>query len=680
MRIQRNLPIIVFIVIVVISMILVSLVTPTKAMYDDTIFSKKLSNLPIQSFESVVPSTRIAADGGDLIYVPGGEFIMGSKFKDPLAFEDEHPLHTVYLDSFWIHKTEITNTMYSECVLEGPCYGPDTEETGPFTYPHYNDPAFANHPVVGVTWYQAATYCEWIGGRLPTEAEWEKTARGSEAPAYPWGLDQPICDLSNFEDCVGETEEIGSHVPGQSPVEALDMAGNVREWVWDFYVDTYYGVSPSYNPPGPSEGVYRVVRGGGFKDDSQGIRSAIRYPFMPEASEEDIGFRCVILEPAPYCPLSYNPTTPPSPRSCGSENLDPERILLEFGCEGTSVRNLNLNLRHNVTGNESVSVDEYDYNCETNPNYTDRLFCSGPSARQGQTAEITICNEGGYTPDCSFETTYSAGIQSCIPETENDDSEGGCATGYSLGLDQETCDVTPGGGGNDDCLEGYAYDGGQETCIDTRGDECAQGFYFNYEEEQCLPTTFLSNTCGQGFYFNTEIQCCTPYSNNMGCPENSSFNSELGYCIPQSGDGDECPEGYSYDTGFAECRSNGGENTQCPSEYSFNTGTNGCQPINDCPEPSGGGQSCVLLTSRVQTCVQPTIPSCPRGHDWDSSLQECVLSDCGKGHFWDTGQQICVKGEDPNAPPGCGSYGISGCGSGNNCYWDTGTNTCQGTP
>jgi len=461
----------------------------------------KIQSIPI--LETSQQEITTAPDGGELVYVHAGEFVMGSLFLDDQAYPDEHPIHIVHLDGYWIHRTEVTNAMYSKCVLNGPCLGPETEETGPFTSPQYYDPEFANHPVVGASWYQAVTYCEWIGGRLPTEAEWEKAARGNDAPPYPWGGDQPACDLANYEGCTGGTEEIGTHIPGQSPNEVLDMSGNVREWVYDYFVDTYYAYSPYHNPPGPKEGTYRVVRGGSFNDDGRGIRAAIRYPAMPESTQDDLGFRCVVLEPerVPSCQLSYAPMCPPySGNSGGStpgrpnfgdSSPDPNRIVVEFGCVGPSVQQLNLNMRQNVTGNEAVTVNNQSYDCETNSNYPDRLFCSGPSASQGQDNSITICSEGGQDTPCPPGHFYDTGLETCAP-TGGDGAGNDCPPGTFFDTGTETCLQTSGGGSTGQCPNGYFYDTGLERCIPSTGNEgegdCPEGYYFDTGMETCMPT------------------------------------------------------------------------------------------------------------------------------------------------------------------------------------------------
>jgi len=228
-----------------------------------------------------IGSTMVGEDGMTLMYVPAGEFLMGSEDSD--AYDDEAPEHTVNLDAYWIDKTEVTNEMYKACVNAGKCDAPSSTSD-------YDNPEYSNHPVVYVSWDDATTYCQWAGRRLPTEAEWEKAARGTDGRKYPWGDEAPTDGLANFNWNVGDTTPVGNYPDGASPYGALDMAGNVWEWVNDFYDENYYATSPRNSPPGPSASAPRVLRGGSWGDGARDLRAPFRGRGV--ARFADGGFRC----------------------------------------------------------------------------------------------------------------------------------------------------------------------------------------------------------------------------------------------------------------------------------------------------------------------------------------------------------------------------------------------------
>jgi len=251
--------------------------TPTKTSIPPT-------NKPSPTDTSVPLVPTLNRPSMTLVYVSAGNFTMGSDSGS--RYRDEEPVHTVYLDAFWIDQTEVTNVEYALCVQDGRCSLPQNTT-------QYFDSNYANHPVVSVSWNDATAFCSYAGGRLPTEAEWEKAARGADGRTYPWGNDAPNNNLLNYNNAVGATTEVGGYPNGASPYGALDMAGNVWEWVADWYNETYYGSSPLSNPLGPNSGEWRVVRGGAWLDGAYSVRSAVRYALAPTVvTVSHIGFRC----------------------------------------------------------------------------------------------------------------------------------------------------------------------------------------------------------------------------------------------------------------------------------------------------------------------------------------------------------------------------------------------------
>jgi eukaryotic-like serine/threonine-protein kinase len=240
---------------------------------------------------SLVPTLASGNDGMALVYVPAGKFLMGSAATDSFGQKNEEPQHTVDLDAFWIDRTDVTNAMYTQCVSAGACQKPKAlvSKTRP---DYYTNPQYAQYPVVFVTWDDAQAYCAWAGRRLPTEAEWEKAARGTEGALYPWG-NQPYDDTRGaLQPAVKDTTQVGSYPAGASPYGALDMAGNVWQWVADWYDANYYASSPAHNPPGPSTGSLRILRGGSWDVVRPYVRAAVRDSYKGDVTYEVIGFRC----------------------------------------------------------------------------------------------------------------------------------------------------------------------------------------------------------------------------------------------------------------------------------------------------------------------------------------------------------------------------------------------------
>jgi formylglycine-generating enzyme required for sulfatase activity len=234
-----------------------------------------------------------------MVYVPGGGFEMGSMKGD----DNERPVHTVSLDGFWIDKHEVTNAQFAAFLNEK-----GNQEEGGVTWLDIEDDdclieksgeefrsksGYADHPVVKVSWYGAKAYAEWVGGRLPSEAEWEYAARGAEGSVYPWGDDEPTCDLAQYSGCSEDTVPVGSFPDGASWCGALDMAGNVWEWTRSLYRDYPYDSDDGREDL--EAGGSRVLRGGAFYSFTRNVRCAVRnLGYSPSVRGRDFGFRVVV--------------------------------------------------------------------------------------------------------------------------------------------------------------------------------------------------------------------------------------------------------------------------------------------------------------------------------------------------------------------------------------------------
>jgi len=224
-----------------------------------------------------------------MVPVPEGAFQMGCNAEvDDTCNEDEFPYHEVFLDSFAIGRTEVSQSQYQACVDAGQCTEPGTGSDC------QQEPLGGNMPVVCVSWFAARDYCEFRSGRLPTEAEWEKAARGVDGARFPWGDGEPDCNLAAYNDCTGR-EPIESNPGGASPYGALNMAGNVYEWTSDWYQSTYYVGSPAENPQGPDSGERRTIRSASSNYNADSMRASVRgpdYEINEETGTPVVGIRC----------------------------------------------------------------------------------------------------------------------------------------------------------------------------------------------------------------------------------------------------------------------------------------------------------------------------------------------------------------------------------------------------
>lgn len=247
--------------------------------------SKNIASIHVDDFEIT------------MALIPAGKFLMGTTNGE----FNTRPQHEVYLDSYYIDHTEVTNYQYSQCVKSLDCTQP--LDIGSSSRPfYYGNPKFNSHPVINVTWEMALDYCKWRGARLPTEAEWEKAARGGmEDKQYPWGDQDAKCSIVNYlpknDFCIGDTNSAASYPPNGYGL--YDMAGNVWEWVADCYASDYYVTSPDKNPLGPSCTGDRVLRGGSWNDSSKFINLTHRYRYPQDHRGFGLnffGFRCALSD------------------------------------------------------------------------------------------------------------------------------------------------------------------------------------------------------------------------------------------------------------------------------------------------------------------------------------------------------------------------------------------------
>jgi formylglycine-generating enzyme required for sulfatase activity len=229
------------------------------------------------------------------IYFPPGEFWMGS--KENKGRPDEKPRHKVFLDGFYLDKYETTGKEFEQFLEQFP------KEHPPVTgwYGKKIRPSLEDSPVIGLTWKRCQKYCQWRGKRLPTEAEWERAATGLNERRYPWGNQPPTLDRANFNKCCfimkGEVlQPVGSYELGKTSDGVFEMAGNIAEWVFDWYGKDFYSNSPSSNPAGPKTGKYRVIRGGAWNSMSGYLRSQARYGYNDGQDFYGIGCRCAKTE------------------------------------------------------------------------------------------------------------------------------------------------------------------------------------------------------------------------------------------------------------------------------------------------------------------------------------------------------------------------------------------------
>lgn len=419
-------------------------------------------------------------DGSVLVAVPGGEFIMGHGLEDS-------PVHTVTLSDFWIYRSEVTNAQYARCVAVGKCTPPNLENN-----PGYTDPTQENRPVVGVNYEQAAVYCDFVHGRLPTEAEWEKTARGPNGNVYPWGDAAPNCDLLNFSYCRGKTTDVDEYPEGKSYYEALSMGGNVFEWVSDWYKASYYNESPAENPVGPETGSRRSVRSSSFSSDGYLVEVARRFSANPVDHRTDLGFRCVVEDPtffAPFCEQLAVYGQGPNGQQIEdwSPQVDCPTLTITQGqyCDGkTPLTTVSFN------GPPGATIDASS--CTPISNETNKFTCN-------TTNSVTIC------ANCTLQ---NIGQVSCSPHYQYDSGSKKCVWDGS---------GTPG----NQCLTGFTYDPLRQCCTMQTGGgtvtikQCPVGTSYVPQLDACLKYPGPGLVCQATV---VSLKSCKKTGDGGGCP------------------------------------------------------------------------------------------------------------------------------------------------------------------
>ncbi len=483
-------------------------------------------------------------DLSDFVYVPGGEFTMGADSTTP---SDHAPSHSVNLDGFWIQQAEVTNQQYAACVAVGECTAPAQEYNTPYWYSKSDK---VNAPVVGVTWLQANEYCTYIESRLPTEAEWEKAARGSQSNTYPWGKNNPNCDLLNYDDCLdpSEPENVRMYNNGASEFEAMDMAGNVFEWVNDWYANDYYLTSPNANPVGPVDGTKKVYRGGSYASTLDDVNPVMRFAVKPEEHSAEIGFRCVLT--GDYSSSTNNQV--PRPCEVLPVSVQPENqpTFTPIPCQPASVTAGCVK----PAGKQARTwIDIYQSNCQFNllsgflSNAVQDLYCSASSLDANTTPKEYTCVSAnmvqGLNVDVFFWHDYAV---SQIELT--------CPTGFVLDKANSFC--IPGGAWLPDppCPYGYTELEGVCLPIDSYQNGCPVGFYelpretspnvwdtFCAPLDECLLQGAGANcsapVCAAGQTYDPANTCCAvPGKLHQVCPVGLSMKIDLltqkNYCEP----------------------------------------------------------------------------------------------------------------------------------------------------
>jgi hypothetical protein len=422
------------------------------------------------------------------------------------------PIHPVSLKSYWIQKTEVTRRMYSMCLADGICTPPIEPSVGGFVAA---DTAYYDRPIVGIKYEQARSYCAWMGGRLPTEAEWEYAARGTTGSIYPWGNDEPTCDLLNFNNCVGDVARATNYQMDKSPFGVLGMAGNVREWVSDFFDGNYYQNSPSQNPTGPEKGNYYVVRGGSYISPAEEVSGYARGFLKVKGYEGDLGFRCVVenlVNYAPYCEASQYTqevqSIQPADR-CIPKISQPTNDKKYTRANGCKVDGL-------VSGGKIVSVV---------PIYPINLRCEESDDQNFTCTPLGHFRSDGAPPVTAC-VTCSTGSFVETPSLE-------CPLNYKLVDGQMYCEYI--GGAVPDYCPANSTPINENQCVyhQVQAGSCPIGSYFDEGLKACVTVSQVSRNCMAGFKYDFDKSCCEEgiSAKYPICRQDEYYSAEYG-CVP----------------------------------------------------------------------------------------------------------------------------------------------------
>jgi formylglycine-generating enzyme required for sulfatase activity len=406
-----------------------------------------------------VGSTFLYFDGTVLVAVPAGPFVMGHGGLD-------NPVHTVTLGDYWIYATKVTNQQYKYCVALHQCDPPDQTDNRA-----YSDLARQNDPVVGVTYAQAAAYCSFVHGNLPTEAQWEKAARGPNGNLYPWGNGAPSNDLLNFDDFIGHTTNVINYPQGKSFYDALEMEGNTFEWAYDWYDPNYYSNSPSQDPLGPVAGKSRSVRSASFRSGNNQIPSSTRSFELPQSHTNSLGFRCVVLDPTYFAPLCTLAAYVGPDLNGGPGSIQPDcpqlGVTTESTCGPDGFTKVTFTDDHLPNpGDPSVHVNAGSCT-QTNPGgWPAKYVCTNVKAPGFDVSITSKCAvQGSFTPTCPAHYNLSNG--SCVWDGSGTAGTQ-CPAGTEYDPNMKCCTSVSGTGTNfSACPVGSVYSDG--SCVPNSG-------------------------------------------------------------------------------------------------------------------------------------------------------------------------------------------------------------------